>query len=171
MIIRPARQNEYSHLPDIENDAAQAFREAGLDGIDGLEETAASYYKNLPGRSAVFIAEDKGQIIGFSAGYEVDGQAYIREVSVRFTSSGKGAGTALVTALINWAGKTGFSCVTLTTFRDIPFNAPFYRKLGFVPFEPDGNWPELLAIRKKEISRGLDIQPRICMKLDLDKKQ
>ncbi len=171
MIIRPARPEEFSLLPDIESDAAQAFRNAGLDEIDGLEATPASWYENMPGRNTVYVAEDNGKVIGFIAGHEGDGQAYLREVSVRYSYSGRGVGAALIKALMSWAREAGFTCMTLTTFRDIPFNAPFYEKLGFKPFKPDNDWQHLLEVREKERQEGLDIAPRICMKLDLDEQK
>ena len=34
-------------------------------------------------------------------------------------------------AACDWACRTGHRLITLTTFADIPFNAPLYRRLGF----------------------------------------
>lgn len=172
MIIRKIRGKEFSLLPEIEEDAAQAFLDAGMPGINDLESAPSDVYRNMPECNTVLVAVEKDgseeRLLGFIAGHESDGQAYLREVSVRYSESGKGVGGSLVKALTEWAVEEGFSSVTLTTFRDLPFNAPFYEKLGFTKFVPlVEDWPELLAVRQKEKQEGLNtLGPRVCMKME-----
>ncbi|MBW4457630.1 MAG: GNAT family N-acetyltransferase [Nostoc indistinguendum CM1-VF10] len=45
----------------------------------------------------------------------------------------RGIGSALVGTVCTWAKQQGYRIVSLSTFRDIPWNAPFYSKLGFQP--------------------------------------
>ena len=37
----------------------------------------------------------------------------------------------LVLQVCDWAAGNGYASVTLTTFRDVPWNMPFYERLGF----------------------------------------
>lgn len=64
---------------------------------------------------------------------------------------------------MTWADEGGLPAVTLTTFVDVPWNAPYYRRCGFRPL-PEPEWgPELARIRRDERVRGLDVGARIAM--------
>ena len=87
-------------------------------------------------------------------------------MSVRPTAGHQGRGRALVEAVCSWAAANGYPAVTLTTFRDVPWNAPFYSKLGFR--ELTELTPGLEAIRSHERAIGDDeFGPRIVMTLGL----
>ena len=78
----------------------------------------------------------------------------------------RGLGRALVLEVACWARGAGFACLTLTTFRHLAFNGPFYESLGFepIPFALQG--PEIRATLAEEAERGLDPDKRIAMRLD-----
>ncbi len=50
--------------------------------------------------------------------------------------------------------------MTLTTFADVPWNGPYYRRLGWRDLPAAELGPELAAIRRHEASLGLDAWPR-----------
>jgi hypothetical protein len=56
--------------------------------------------------------------------------------------------------------------VTLSTFRDVPWNGPFYRKHGFRDLQPSEWTPSLRAIRKHEAEHGLRVDARVFMRHD-----
>lgn len=164
VLIRTAKETDYLLLPDVEVDAAQAFRDFGLDEPADYEPASATSYLNLPKNSAVFVADHQDRmVIGFVTLMPVDGQAYLKEVSVRRAFAGQGVGRQLIASAISWARQNLYQQMTLTTFADLPFNAPFYRKIGFSTFDPDQNWPELRAIRDHERKGGLELRPRVAM--------
>ncbi|MDD3182652.1 MAG: GNAT family N-acetyltransferase [Alphaproteobacteria bacterium] len=166
--IRHANVKDFPHLPEIEKDAGTLFADFGLPEIAASDTSPEDFYRGLPEGSLVLVAEDNSIIVGFLVGLVVDGQAYLRELSVRRSHAKRGIGKRLAEGIIQWAAAKGFHTVTLTTFRDLPFNETFYAKLGFKEFAPDNAWSELRAIRDKEKRNGLDIRPRIAMRLDLD---
>ena len=61
----------------------------------------------------------------------VDGCAHIEQVSVAPAHARRGLGAALVDHLAAVAAAEGRAALTLTTFRDVPWNAPYYERLGF----------------------------------------
>ncbi|MEM7654452.1 MAG: GNAT family N-acetyltransferase, partial [Pseudomonadota bacterium] len=92
---------------------------------------------------------------------------YLAEISVLRDEARRGVGRALMQRTMDHARSVGFSHMTLTTFAEIPFNAPFYEKLGFVRIDPGTDWPELAAIRREEQASGMELVPRVAMVRDL----
>ena len=87
----------------------------------------------------------------------VDGCAHIDQVSVHPAHAGKRLGAALVDHV---AATSGAPALTLTTFRDVPWNAPYYERLGFRVFEPG---PELAALMRREAGTIPGDAPRVAM--------
>ena len=97
----------------------------------------------------------------------VDGNAHIEQVSVRPAFGRRGIGRALIEHVATWARERDLPAVTLTTFLDVAWNAPYYERCGFRVLRPDEVTPELAAIRRHEAELGLDQWPRVCMRRDL----
>jgi hypothetical protein len=57
------------------------------------------------------------------------------------------------------AGK-GHPAVTLSTFRDPPWNGPFHRRHGFRDLRPDEWTPGMRAIREQAARHGLAVEAR-----------
>jgi hypothetical protein len=56
--------------------------------------------------------------------------------------------------------------VTLCTFRDVPWNAPFYQRLGFRPLASDELTPALGERMRREAEAGLPLDLRVAMRFD-----
>lgn len=102
-------------------------------------------------------------MIGFVAGEITDDCLYIEEVDVLMERQKQGHGRRLMQVAIAWARRERLRAVTLTTFRSIPFNAPFYASMGFVVLETPT--PHLAATLADEIARGFE--DRCAMRLAL----
>jgi hypothetical protein len=63
-----------------------------------------------------------------------------------------------------WARDRGLAALTLTTYVEVPWNGPYYERLGFRYLTPDEETPGLRAIRDRERRSGLDAWPRACMR-------
>jgi GNAT superfamily N-acetyltransferase len=74
---------------------------------------------------------------------------------VRQEAQRRGAGRAMVEAAAAEARRRGLPAVTLTTFRSIPFNAPFYARLDFGILADEQLNPRLRAVLADEAARGL----------------
>jgi len=82
----------------------------------------------------------------------------------------RGLGRALLEAVLGWAGDAGYHGVTLTTFRDVSWNAPYYERMGFRALEADEIGPGLAEIMREEATRGLDPATRVAMRCDLNER-
>src|SRR4029453_4943543 len=72
-------------------------------------------------------------------------------------------GQRLVVGICAVARTAGYRSVALTTFRDVPWNMPFYARLGFEIVTAEGLSPALQAIVRDETRRGLDPTRRVVM--------
>ena len=115
----------------------------------------------------LWVARVNGVVVGFVAGGLKDGLPYVCEIDVLPTHGRHGIGTALMRVAIQWARGKRASHLTLTTFRHLPYNAPFYAKLGFEEIPVDDLGPEIRAQLKKEARMGLDSSRRVAMRCKL----
>ena len=157
--IRPASPTEFGRLRDIELESDRLLETVGIGPFDNDD-----VHDRLAEVVAVFAAGDPP--VGFISIDIVDGCAHIDQLSVLTHHGGRGIGRALLDEAVRWARAGGLSAVTLTTFRDVPWNAPFYRRVGFEVVDDPA--PGLAAVRAAERAEGLDgFGPRVAMRLVL----
>lgn len=94
----------------------------------------------------------------------VDGAAHIEQVSVHPNHSRRGLGARLIDEIGSWAARHQLSALTLTTFENVPWNAPYYERLGFRRLPDADVTPGLARIRDDESRQGLDSWPRVTMR-------
>jgi len=94
----------------------------------------------------------------------VDGALHVEQVSVAPAQARRGIGAALVDHLAAVAAAEGRPALTLTTFRDVPWNAPYYRRLGFAVVERGDQGPELRALVAREAATIPGDAPRVAMR-------
>jgi GNAT superfamily N-acetyltransferase len=119
--------------------------EAGWDEpVDGRDRDL------LPG--FVLVAGDPP--VGFAHVVVVDGDAHLEQLAVHPEHARQGIGAALVQAAREEARWAGHDRLSLTTYRDVAFNAPFYRRLGFAEVTRPSPWQERLLADER--ARGLE---------------
>lgn len=169
--IRIARDDDYKFFKKIEESALELFLEHGCD-LSNLETLSEDDYKSITGQHVIYVAyTDQNKIVGFCAVKIVDDNAYVMELSVLSGYRQRGIGRSLMHHACYWAETNNFEYITLTTFKFLPFNAPYYKKLSFKEFTIDAKWPKLKRIREQEKKMGLDILPRTVMRKSLRDNQ
>ena len=108
-----------------------------------------------------------GEVAGFLVAEELGDAAHVEEVAVGGQLGGRGLGTALLQAVAGRAQALGKAAVTLTTFRDVPFNRPFYERRGFQVLRDDQLTADLVARRAAEEAAGLPADLRVVMRRSL----
>ena len=73
-------------------------------------------------------------------------------------------GQRLIDEVDRWAADQQHQEVTLTTFRDVPWNAPYYARLGFRAVDGAELTPALVELLAVEASHGLDPAQRVVMR-------
>lgn len=151
-IIRFARRGDSRAIEQIENDADQLL-------IDRLQPEAWSAAPAGAARLSepgfLLVAEgDGGEIAGFVHVLEIDGVCHMEQLSVAPRYSRQGLGRALVEAAKDHARERGHERISLRTYADVPWNAPFYATVGFVEEEPSTRFHRSLLV--VEADHGLD---------------
>lgn len=169
MRIRMVGGDELGVLRDIERAAGQCFREVGMPEIAEDEplpvEALAGYQRAGRAWAAVDGAD---RPVAYLIADLVDRCVHVEQVSVHPDHARRGVGRALLDHVAARAGADGAPALTLTTFAEVPWNAPYYRRCGFRSLGEGELTPGLRAIREREAAaHGLDRWPRVCMRRDL----
>ena len=69
----------------------------------------------------------------------------------------------MIEAADEWAREHDLAGLALTTYARVPWNAPYYTRLGFHALPEPHVPPGLRAVREHEAERGLDAWPRVVM--------
>lgn len=162
--VRRATAADVAALQEIEVRAGRAFAEVGLPEVarDDPMPTEVLSAHAADGRCAVVVGDDD-RALGYVVVERVDAHAHVEQVSVDPDHQGQGLGRLLMTWVDDWARGDGRQGVTLTTFRDVPWNAPLYERLGFRELAPDEVGPGLMTVVSTEAAHGLDPAARVCM--------
>jgi chromate reductase len=161
-IVR-ARASDIGEIPKIELAAARLL--CGYAPESVLSETTSDAILQEAVRTGhLWVALAGNAPVGF-AHVEVtnDRTAHLQEIDVLPAHGRRGLGTRLVEDVCHWAASAGYDSVTLTTFRDVPWNMPFYERLGFRVVGGAELSAALRAIIDDETRRGLDPSRRVAM--------
>lgn len=166
--IEPSRADDLAKLAQVELAANTLFEGRDLAGLVASDATSLEELAHAHAEGLLWVARDRmGEPIGFALLEIVDGHAHLEELDVHPAHGRRGVGRALLDAVVAWAQRAGHRAVTLTTFCDIPWNAPFYERAGFRALAPRELGPGLAAVVRDEAARGLDPGQRVVMRRDL----
>jgi GNAT superfamily N-acetyltransferase len=169
--IRRARASDAALLPAIERAAAAQFRTQGLEGpwIDTSYDVED--YARAEREGWLWVAEHGDAPVGFAMAFALGGGFHLEEIDVHPAHGRRGLGAALVRTVQGEARRGGFARVTLRTFRDVPWNAPFYARLGFRALAPEETPAAVAELAKREEEQGIPLARRVAMACELDALQ
>jgi 4-diphosphocytidyl-2-C-methyl-D-erythritol kinase len=105
----------------------------------------------------------RGDAVGFAMTSVRGNSLYLDQISVDPAHGRKGLGAALMEHVIRDAGRRGLKSVTLSTFRDLAWNGPFYRSLGFRELARKHMEDWMLELEASQAANGLDVSKRCFM--------
>ena len=164
--VRPTRPGDVTALPAIERAAGERFRDyPELAWLAEGDVISAEQHLDYAERGLSWLALANDQPVGFILAETHVSSLFIVELSVHLDWQGQGIGRRLIACVADQARKRGLASLTLTTFRDVPWNAPFYARLGFEMITT--LTPELREKREEETAHGLAYDARCAMRLPL----
>jgi len=166
-IIRYARASELAALQQVEIAASELFAEIGLNQVAEDEPLPLDFLRAQQRLGLVWVAADEhDRPVGFAAARELVGASHIEEIAVHPAHGRRGLGKRLIEALCDWARRQGYPAITLSTFRDVPWNAPYYARIGFRVLEESELSVGLSALLDQEEKAWFPLT-RVCMRRDL----
>ncbi len=161
--IRPARLSDLDDLAVLEVEAGQLFHEVDMSEVAShaadLEALRQAQVQGL-----IWVAEEEAKVAGYVVAAVLDGNAHIEQVSVAPAYGRRGIGRRLIFHVEEWGRRDGRQATTLTTFRDVPWNAPYYERLGYRQLSDSEIGSGLAAAMDHEASLpGIDASRRCAM--------
>jgi ribosomal protein S18 acetylase RimI-like enzyme len=168
--IRDARAGDLDALPAIERACARLFAPWGLDVLFGSATTPRAVLEGALARGDLLVATTAhdDRAIGFALTCTVDWHAHLDELGVHPDHGRRGLGAALIEEACRRALAAGRPRMTLATMREVPFNGPWYRRIGFRELHEDELGPGLRTIFERELAGGLPMAERVFLGRDLD---
>jgi GNAT superfamily N-acetyltransferase len=164
--IRPTKEQDVHILPEIERSAGECFRSLpALAWVADDGNLSAEEHLQYVMEETSWVSEVGDQVIGFLCAHEMDRDLHIEELAVHHEWQGQGIGRRLLQTVIEYARRNGFRSVTLTTFREVPWNEPFYRSMGFEIIAAEKMDTQLEEILHAETARGFSAEKRCAMRL------
>ena len=168
--IRSAHVSDAELLPDIERSAGQSFLTipdlAWLVNHDVM--SVETHQKHIKAKTSWVADNPEEGLQGFLSAERFGNELHIWEVSVHADHQKQGIGRQLLEVVIDEAKQGGLKALTLTTFREVAWNEPFYAKLGFVTLTAGTIGRRLSAVLEDEMSHGLPGDQRCAMRYTLE---
>ena len=162
-VVRLALPEDLDALADIEARAATLFDHHPLAAVLARVIDHPRDFVAVQAAGLLWVAHAVGAPIGFAL-VEANAEGWhLEELDVLPDHGRKGLGAALVRAVCDAAAQRANGRVTLCTFREVPWNEPFYARLGFSALAPEDLSPTLRARVNQEAARGLTPDLRVAM--------
>lgn len=162
LVIRPGLKSEIDAIRDLERASSRRF----LGVMDALVDDAPTPAPMLAQRldaDGLLAGLLDGALAAFVMFRPLEDSLYIEQIDVAPAFEGRRIGAALIDAVADRAAAAGLARLTLSTFRDVPWNAPYYRRLGFADIADETLSPAMQAVRREHVARGLDERARLFM--------
>jgi len=162
--IELARKQDLALIPAIELAAARLLAGYAPESVLA-EATSQEDLNQALGRGCLWVALKHDVPVGFAQVEQLEPKvSHLKEIDVLREHGRRGLGTRLVQTVCKCAAESGLTAVTLTTFRDVPWNMPFYQRLGFNEIPAAEQSAALIAVLEQEAARGLDRTRRVAMR-------
>ncbi|QSB16544.1 GNAT family N-acetyltransferase [Natronosporangium hydrolyticum] len=165
MQIRTARPADLPVLREIERAAGESFRAIGMAAIADDEPLSVEELGRYQRAGRAWVAAADAAPVAYLIAEPLDGCLHIEQVSVHPEQARQGVGRLLLARATEHARAAGLPALTLTTFAEVPWNGPYYRRCGFREVPVEELTPGLREVRRREAAHGLDRWPRVVMRV------
>lgn len=165
--IRIAQDPDAETLSDIEQSAGEAYR--GIEELAWIaddDNQTVERHRELIAKGTCWVAvELEDRPVAFLSAEIQNDTLHIWELAVRLDRQRLGIGRALLEKAIADARRRRLVALTLTTFRDVIWNAPFYQRLGFRVMDDAQAGERLRQVLRREVEHGMPASRRCAMLL------
>jgi GNAT superfamily N-acetyltransferase len=165
--IRLARPEELPYAFAIDEASVPLFATVGLrmSFADDHPFVVAEHerFRAAVASDALYWAIADGRPVGFQALATRDGRAYLEQLSVLPECGRRGIGAALAAHAISLCRQRGATELWLTTYSHVPWNRPFYERIGFELAAERQCGPELCETLEEQRRYLPEPEQRIAM--------
>ncbi len=167
--LRLARPEDAEAMPSIERAAGALFdSDDELVGKAGQHTIAIDRLRAYIAKGHSLVAHADDRVVGFLLSQPFGRELHIWEMDVLPDFQRGGIGTGLLNACLIDARNSGCSAITLTTFRDIAWNGPFFARANFEEVVALDAHPRLAGELAVEADHGVPMERRCAMIRFLD---
>lgn len=167
IVIRAARTRDLPLLGPLEDRAGRRFEESRHPYCASFPHFDVDRLAELSRAGTVWVAVDGDEPIGFVIAERWGDDGYVHELDVEESYGRRGVGRRLLGRVAEWARADGASSLLLSTFDDVPWNAPFYARLGFAVVPLAAYTTTMLAQRQRDAAAGMPLSSRVMMRAPL----
>ncbi len=142
--VRLAQEGDVAAITAVELSAGEMFAGTHMAWAVGETTPVADLIASIASGD-LWVAVDADEVVGFLRAEQLGSDFYVDEVAVAGSHARQGVGRLLIEAALAEAVRRGHLRATLTTDRDLPWNAPYYARLGFRLLAHEVTPPELAA--------------------------
>lgn len=161
--FRTGRVHDVAAIQAVEVDAGQRFRDVAMAPVAEDKPPDGRLLRRYIDGDQLWVATHGRDVVGYAMAQRIDDHAHVDQVSVIRRFAGQRIGATLLQTAGDWAHAQGAHQLTLFTFENVPWNAPYYRRLGFVDVDPESIGPGLKKIWDLELLTDLPDWNRIVL--------
>jgi GNAT superfamily N-acetyltransferase len=169
--VRLAKITDAEELMHVGISAVELFRDIPEQAwvADDDSDNYVERYSDLIANTLMWVAVDSNDTpVGYLSGEACADAFHVEELCVSLSWQRFGIGRALLAHAAHEARAKNLVALTLTTFRDVPWNESFYRKLGFKTLDSDELDNRLLEKIRGEVEKGHKESERCAMRLEIE---
>ncbi len=152
-MIRHPHPHEIKLLPQVENEADLRYRRVGLGRVVDMPPASLASLEAARLEHRLWVAVSPlNRPVGFALMKFPGDTAWLDQLSVLNRWQGQGYGSALIERVVAAARELGHCRLHLSTYRNVPWNAPYYARRGFKEL-PRGDWPHVFRMQAMEENR------------------
>ncbi len=161
--FRLACVRDVASIQNVEVDAGQRFRSVAMPQISEDRPPDGRLLRQYIADAQLWVGTHGTAVIGYAMAQRIDDHAHIDQVSVMTAFSGQRIGARLLEIACDWARLQEAWRTTLFTYESVPWNAPYYRSLGFAECGQDSMGPGLRKIWDMEVRTDLADWTRVAL--------
>jgi GNAT superfamily N-acetyltransferase len=160
--VRLATPLDFERIRAVERAAGELFRGIGMPEVADDEPPTDRQLDTVVALGTAWVAVDADEVVGYLLLELLDGRGHIEQVTVHPGNARHGIGAALIRHAARWAFERGIAELSLTTFAHVPWNAPYYSRLGFEVVPAESLTGDLHERMRRETAEGL-AESRVAM--------
>lgn len=161
--IRLASADEIHKVAPLEQAAGEVFRTIGMDAVADDPPIAESILLQAVEEQRLWFAVEYGVLKAYLLGDFLPQSLHIEQVTVHPDAARRGLGALMIESVSADPRSRERGLITLTSFANVPWNAPYYERIGFLDIA-ESEWPEGVAEKvAAERESGLAAWPRVVM--------